>query len=58
VQTSCPTRRCTIRNDAILEYYGYKRPFGTSVAILAGHLGVLHVLTYAALVLMANREAR
>jgi hypothetical protein len=50
--------RCTIRNDALLEYMQYERPFGTSVAILGRYLGVVHVLTYAAMVLLANREAR
>jgi hypothetical protein len=58
LHAACPTRRCTINNDAFLEYMGYERPFGTSVAILAGYLGLLHVLTYAAMVLLANREAR
>jgi hypothetical protein len=50
--------RCTICNDGVLEYMQYERAFGTSVAILAGYLGVVHVLTYAAMVLLANREAR
>jgi hypothetical protein len=36
----------------------YSRPFGVSVAILTGYLGVVHVLTYAAMVLLANKEAR
>jgi hypothetical protein len=37
---------------------GYERPFGLSMAILAGYLGVVHVLTYGAMLLLANREAR
>jgi hypothetical protein len=58
LHTLCYTRRCTIRNDAFLEHMGYARPFGASVAILAGYLGVMHVLTYTAMLLLANREAR
>ncbi|WIA12636.1 hypothetical protein OEZ85_006289 [Tetradesmus obliquus] len=53
-----PQTGCVIRNDALLEYMQYGRPFGVSVAILGGYLGVVHLLTYAALVLLARHEAR
>jgi hypothetical protein len=36
----------------------YDRPFGASIAILCGYLGVLHVMTYMTMVLLAIKEAR
>uniref|UniRef100_A0A383VMS4 ABC transporter domain-containing protein n=1 Tax=Tetradesmus obliquus TaxID=3088 RepID=A0A383VMS4_TETOB len=57
-QLTQPQESCLIRNDALLEYMQYGRPFGVSVAILGGYLAVVHLLTYAALVLLARHEAR
>jgi hypothetical protein len=36
----------------------YTRPFGVSGAIMGGYLATVHVLTYAAMVLLVKREAR
>jgi MFS-type transporter involved in bile tolerance (Atg22 family) len=50
--------RCLVSNDALLQYMQYSRPFGSSVAILLGYLGVVHVLTFVGMLLLANKEAR
>ena len=42
----------------MVSYMGYFRPFGTSMGILVGYLGVLHVLTYVALIVVSRKEAR
>lgn len=37
---------------------GFSRSFGTSVGILLGYLGVLHVLTFLGLLIATRNERR
>jgi hypothetical protein len=56
----CPPlylRSCTFNQDALVAPLGFTRPFGVSLAILLGYLGILHVLTFLGL-LMATRNER
>lgn len=50
--------RCVFQEEVLLEPMGFNRPFGVSVSILVGYLGVVHVLTFLGLVLAARRERR
>jgi hypothetical protein len=45
------------KQDALVAPLGFTRPFGVSVGILLGYLGVLHILTFLGL-LMATRNER
>jgi hypothetical protein len=47
---------CGVRADAVLRYYGFDRSFGGSVGALAAYLGVQHLLSYAAVVVLARRR--
>lgn len=49
--------RCLFKQDALVAPLGFTRPFGVSVGVLLGYLGVLHVLTFLGL-LMATRNER
>lgn len=40
------------------QYFNLQRSLGLTVGILFGYLGVMHILTYLALVAVARREAR
>ena len=54
-----PGAECVVRGDAVMEYFGYQQAsFGHAVGVLLGYLGVVHLLTYAAVVLAARRERR
>jgi hypothetical protein len=50
--------RCTFNQDALLAPLGFTRSFGVSVGVLLGYWGVVHVLTYLGLVLVARKEQR
>lgn len=49
--------RCVMNTDALVTYFDYHRSLGASVGILLGYLGVLHVLTYAGLMLVSRKKA-
>eukprot|EP00882_Tetradesmus_deserticola_P030598 GHRQ01034440.1.p1 GENE.GHRQ01034440.1~~GHRQ01034440.1.p1 ORF type:complete len:104 (-),score=42.62 GHRQ01034440.1:435-746(-) len=51
-------RSCIVDTIAVVDYFEFGRPFTTTVGILLGYLGVMHVLTYIAMVLSARKEAR
>jgi hypothetical protein len=44
--------------EDVVKYMDYHRSFGSSVGILLGYLGVLHILTYLGLMVVARKEAR
>jgi hypothetical protein len=46
-----------MNTDALVTYFDYHRSLGASVGILLGYLGVLHVLTYAGLMLVSRKKA-
>lgn len=51
-------KECIVDPNAVLTYFGFTRPFGVSVAILAGYWLGLHVLTFIAMTIVARRERR
>lgn len=53
-----PGEDCVANMDAVLQYYSFARPFSTTVAILIGYWSAVHMLTYAAMLLVARRERR
>ncbi|GIL43410.1 hypothetical protein Vafri_1186 [Volvox africanus] len=53
-----PGPNCAINTNKILIYFGMTEPFWRLAVILAGYLGMLHIITYAALRLTAGRERR
>ncbi|KXZ56416.1 hypothetical protein GPECTOR_1g370 [Gonium pectorale] len=53
-----PGPDCTVDTNLILRYFGMREPFWRLAVILLGYLGVLHLITYAALRLTAGRERR
>jgi hypothetical protein len=44
--------------DAIVWYFNYHRSLGSAIGILLGYLGILHILTFGALAIVARKEAR
>ena len=53
-----PGKDCVADTDALLHYYNFTRPFGTTFGVLLLYWGVTHVATYAAMSLVARRERR
>ncbi|GLC35968.1 hypothetical protein PLESTB_000524500 [Pleodorina starrii] len=53
-----PDPDCAVSTNKILDYFGMDQPFWRLAVILVGYLGVLHVITFAALRLTAGRERR
>ena len=49
---------CVVRSDALLEYFGFQRPFAVSVPLLLAYWLVLHVATVGALMRLARQERR
>jgi hypothetical protein len=49
---------CVVRSDALLDYFGFERPFAVSVALLLAYWLVLHVATVGALMRLARQERR
>jgi hypothetical protein len=43
---------------AVVDYFEFGRPFSHTVGILLGYLGIMHGLTYLAMVVSARKEAR
>jgi hypothetical protein len=48
----------TTEGDGVLETLSFSRPFYMSALVLLGYLGVLHILIYLGLLLVARRERR
>jgi hypothetical protein len=57
-ELSRPTPGCAINANAVLDYYQASRPFAQNAAILAGYLGVMHALSFLALLAVARKERR
>lgn len=53
-----PTQDCIADTNALLNYFGYSRPFGVTVGILSGWWIALHLLTFWAMTFVAKRERR
>eukprot|EP00775_Hariotina_reticulata_P005626 gene5626-5865_t len=53
-----PQPGCVLDTAAVINYFDFARPFGVSVGILLGYLGVVHCLTFAFMMLSARKEAR
>lgn len=53
-----PGADCIADTDALLEYYEFYRPFGTTVGILFFYWLCTHAFTYGAMILVARRERR
>jgi hypothetical protein len=51
-------RSCIVDTVAVVDYFDFGRPFSHTVGILLGYLGIMHGLTYAAMVISARKEAR
>ena len=49
---------CVVWSDALLDYFGFQRPFAVSVALLLAYWLVLHVATVGALMRLASQEQR
>lgn len=49
---------CVVNSDAVAQYFGFSRSFGVTLGVLVGYLGVLHVVTFVAMLLIARKEAR
>jgi len=48
---------CIASGNVVLEYYGATRSFGATMGILLGYLGVLHIISYAALWITSRKLA-
>lgn len=55
---SPPSLSCIVDTVAVVDYFEFGRPFGVTVGILLGYLGIMHALTYLAMVVSARKEAR
>lgn len=53
-----PGTDCIADANAVLNMYDYNRPFQVTFGILLGYLGLLHILTYVWMVIMARHEQR
>eukprot|EP00879_Flechtneria_rotunda_P027897 GHRR01029944.1.p1 GENE.GHRR01029944.1~~GHRR01029944.1.p1 ORF type:complete len:146 (+),score=29.16 GHRR01029944.1:314-751(+) len=53
-----PGADCIADTNAVLAYYGFRRPFGHTFGILFGYLCIAHLCTYTAMLLVARRERR
>lgn len=56
--TGTEAATCVVDSDAVASYFGVGRSFGTTVGVLVAYLGVLHIATFLALVVVARREGR
>lgn len=50
--------RCVLKTDALLGPLGFNRPFVETFFILLGYLGIVHLLTFSGLILVARKERR
>ncbi|KAI8467922.1 MAG: hypothetical protein J3K34DRAFT_523385 [Monoraphidium minutum] len=53
-----PGEGCVINLGAVLDYFNIFKPIWMIVVILAGYLGVLHLLTFGAYLLVGRKERR
>ena len=53
-----PGEDCIANTDAVLTFFGFTRPFGTTLGILIAYLIVCHGFTYACMLLVAKKERR
>lgn len=55
---SDPDPDCVLNTNRILNFFDIDTPFWTTMCILLGYLGVLHILTFAGLKLLANKDKK
>ena len=55
---SRPDPNCVLDTNSILTYFNFHRPFWVSVVILFAYLGIMHILTFASMLIAARRERR
>jgi hypothetical protein len=55
---AAPGKGCVVNLDAVLDYFDVRHSAVVYIAILMLYLGVMHVLTYGALLLLAKKERR
>lgn len=53
-----PGTDCVANADAVLDYYGFSRPFGHTFGILFSYLIICHIGTYVSMLFVARRERR
>jgi ABC-type multidrug transport system ATPase subunit len=53
-----PDPRCVVDTNAITRYFNFGRPLGATVAIMLAYWIVVHLSTYAAMILVVRRERR
>lgn len=55
---SHPGADCVADADAVLNYYGFVRPFKYTFGILFSYLIIVHMITYGCMIIVARRERR
>jgi hypothetical protein len=55
---SHPGADCVADADAVLNYYGFVRPFRYTFGILFSYLIIVHIITYICMIIVARRERR
>jgi len=53
-----PGADCIADSDAVLQYYGFVRPFRYTFGILFSYLIIVHIITYVCMIIVARRERR
>lgn len=53
-----PGGDCEANADAVLNYYGFVRPFRYTFGILFSYLIITHLITYTCMIIVARRERR
>jgi len=53
-----PDPRCIVDTNAITQYFNFGRPLGATIAIMLAYWAIVHMSTYAAMILVVRRERR
>jgi len=53
-----PGKNCVVSLDAVLDYFDVRHSAAVYIAILCLYLGVMHLITYGALIVLAKKERR
>lgn len=58
VVSSLNQPNCILRPEATFAYFGFSRPFSTTISILIGYWLATHLATFIAILVLARRERR